>query len=596
MSTGIISTIAGTGVQGYNGDGIAATTAELSNPNEVSFDANGNLYIADWNNNRVRKIDKTTGIITTVVGTGTGGYNGDGIVATSAQINAPCGIIFDAAGNMYVAEYSGYRVRKISVATNLISTIVGTATGGYNGDGIPANTAELYGPAYIRFDNAGNMFIGDSFNERVREISATTGLISTVAGNGTNGYNGDGISPTTAELSAPFCIYFDKIRCCLYIADYQNARIREVTGGLMGGCTPPVAPGNLISCQVLPAVTIDAANNSSWVSVYDSSGNIAAQINANGNNLGLVNTSLYTKTGPCRQDNLFRLYLNRNITITPQNQPASGTVALRLYLKNEELDSLETAINTLGESSGVSSINELGVFKNEDACSTIGANMAPILTTTAAVYNSDYYVQTSVSGFSSFYLASNLLTTLLRATISSFTGKRADEANILTWQANGDGQVIFGIERSLDGINFVNIGWINSTSESSAPYSFADRQPSASAQYNYYRLSITEDGKAISYSAVIALSGDKNQGLQITVQPNIIHGSVIGVQVSSLNPQPVEFTIADITGRIIFHHTASAGAGTNRIFLHPGSLLSGTYWVRAVGADNSMHVSPFIME
>src|ERR1700722_19000460 len=160
MSTGIISTVAGTGVQGYNGDGIPATTAELASPNEVSFDAAGNLYIADWFNNRVRKVDKTTGIITTVAGTGTPGYNGDGIAATAAEINAPCGIIFDTAGNMYVAEYGGYRVREISVTTNLISTIAGTAAGGYNGDGIPATTAELYGPAYIRFDNAGNMFIG----------------------------------------------------------------------------------------------------------------------------------------------------------------------------------------------------------------------------------------------------------------------------------------------------------------------------------------------------------------------------------------------------------------------------------------------------
>lgn len=596
MSTGIISTIAGTGANGYNGDGIAATAAELSYPNDVSFDVAGNLFIADWTNHRVRRVDKTSGIITTVVGTGTGGYNGDGIAATAAQINAPCGIIFDTTGNMYVTEYGGYRVRKISAATGLISTIAGTGAGGYNGDGIAATAATLYGPAYIRFDNAGNMFIGDAINQRVREISATTGLISTIAGTGTAGYNGDGISASTAELYDPFCIYFDKINCCLYIADYENARIRKITGGLIGGCTPPVAPGNLVSCQVLPTVTIDASNNSSWVSVYDASGNIAAQINGNGNSLGLVNTSLYTKTGACRQDNLYRLYLNRNITITPQNQPSSGTVGLRLYLKKEELDSLETAVNTLGESSGVSSINDLGVFKNEDACSTTGGNIAPVLTATANLYNADYYLETSVTGFSSFYFASRLLSTLLPVTILSFTGTSAGAANNLTWEANGDGQVVFGVERSEDGIHFENIGNVPSTGDHTGSYNFTDNNLSISAKYYYYRLSITENGKIINYSAVVVLSKDQNHLLQIAVQPNLVHGSTIAVRVSAVNAQTITFTITDITGRVLFHRSAGAGAGSNNIFLYTDALTPGTYCVYGNGSTGRTNVARFIVQ
>ncbi|MDP4263569.1 MAG: T9SS type A sorting domain-containing protein [Bacteroidota bacterium] len=237
MSTGMISTIAGTGTPGYNGDGIAATAAQLNAPNEVAFDTAGNLFIADWQNHRVRRVDKVTGMISTIAGTGTAGYNGDGIPATSAQIDGPCGIIFDKAGNIYFAEYSGHRVRKISGGTGLISTIAGTATAGYNGDGILATTAQLSGCAYIKFDDAENMYIGDAFNARVRRITASTGIISTVAGTGTAGYNGDGIPATTAQLNLPFYIYFDRPQCYMYIGDYQNNRVRAIAGGFIG-CVP----------------------------------------------------------------------------------------------------------------------------------------------------------------------------------------------------------------------------------------------------------------------------------------------------------------------------------------------------------------------
>jgi hypothetical protein len=243
-STGMISTVAGTGTAGYNGDGILATAAQLNNPNEVSFDASGNLYIADWLNHRVRKIDKSSGIITTIAGTGTAGYNGDGIAATAAQINGPCGIIFDNAGNTYIAEYGGARVRKIDIGTGNISTIAGTGTFGYNGDGIAATSAHLAGCAYIKFDAAENMFIGEGSNQRVREVIKSTGLISTIAGTGTQGYNGDGIAATTAQLNFPFYILFDQSKCNMYIADYYNNRIRLITGGFIG-CTP--LPLNLLS-------------------------------------------------------------------------------------------------------------------------------------------------------------------------------------------------------------------------------------------------------------------------------------------------------------------------------------------------------------
>ena len=235
-ATGIISTVAGTAATGYNGDGILATAAQLNNPNEVSFDASGDMYIADWLNNRVRKVNMSTGVISTIAGTGAAGYNGDGIAATAAQINGPCGITFDNAGNIYIAEYGGARVRKITIGTGLISTIAGTGSFGYNGDGIAATAAQLNGCAYIKFDAAENMFIGDGINNRVREIIKSTGIISTIAGTGTVGYNGDGIPAATAQLNRPFYILFDQPKCNMYIADYYNNRIRLISGGFVG-CT-----------------------------------------------------------------------------------------------------------------------------------------------------------------------------------------------------------------------------------------------------------------------------------------------------------------------------------------------------------------------
>ena len=339
------------------------------------------MFIADWQNNRVRKVDKVTGLITTIAGTGVAGYNGDGIPATTAQINGPCGIIFDNAGNIYFAEYGGARVRKITISTGLISTIAGTGVFGFNGDNMLATTAQLNGCAYIKFDDAGNMYIGDAVNQRVRKIASGTGIITTIAGNGTQGYNGDGIAATSAWLNFPFSIYFDRNNCKMYIADYYNNRVRKITGGF-AGCLPAVATGNKVSCQVLPAITIDNTNNNIWVPVYDSAGRIAAEIFANGNNLGNVATSLYTKTGPCREDGYQRLYLNRNITITPQTQPGSN-VSVRLYILKAELDSLRTALNSLNQPSGVASINEVDVFKNNDNCITVGGNTALRLTATS---------------------------------------------------------------------------------------------------------------------------------------------------------------------------------------------------------------------
>ena len=151
-STGLISTFAGTGTGGFSGDGSAATSATLNYPRGVAVDSSANVYIADWLNARIRKVTVSTGIITTIAG---GGASGDGSAATSASLNFPQGVALDSSGNVYIADYSNHRVRKVTIATGLISTIAGTGNSGYFGDNAAATSAKVYGPVGVAIDSSG---------------------------------------------------------------------------------------------------------------------------------------------------------------------------------------------------------------------------------------------------------------------------------------------------------------------------------------------------------------------------------------------------------------------------------------------------------
>ncbi|MGP8214097.1 MAG: gliding motility-associated C-terminal domain-containing protein [Bacteroidia bacterium] len=226
ISSGIIGTIAGNYSKGggYSGDGSPATAAELYYPSGIAFDNNGNMYIADTWNNRVRKVN-TSGIISTFAGTGTSGYSGDGGLATAAKLYYPASVAVDASGNVYIADNSNNRIRKVNTS-GTISTVAGDGTAGFSGDGSAATAAKLNYPEGITVDGKGNLYIADSLNERIREVN-TSGIINTIAGNGTAGYNADGIPATTAELYDPCQVALDAAGD-IYIPDFFNNRIREV--------------------------------------------------------------------------------------------------------------------------------------------------------------------------------------------------------------------------------------------------------------------------------------------------------------------------------------------------------------------------------
>lgn len=223
-SNGFISTIAGTGSSGYSGDGGLATNAKLNGAGGISIDAKGNVYFADVQNFVIRKINISTGIINTICGTGFGGYNGDNIPATSSQIYGINGICFDKFGNLYVPDGANERIRKIDTF-GIIHTIAGTGVMGFSGDGGPATLAKVSYPVDVTFDDAGNLYFSDGTNRRIRKIN-TSGIISTIAGNGTATYIGDGMIATNAQF-VPTFIKFD-FSGNLFFSDQENNRAYKI--------------------------------------------------------------------------------------------------------------------------------------------------------------------------------------------------------------------------------------------------------------------------------------------------------------------------------------------------------------------------------
>jgi len=267
--TGIITTVAGdgspdcdskTGANCFGGDGEPAGSAQLWLPYSVALDRSGNIYISDTNNNRIRKVNAATGIISTVAGNGScsqvdsygGCYSGDGGLATKAELWNPAGVFVDLSGNVYIADEYNNRVRVVNALTGIITSAAGTGfltcssngtncTGGYNGDGIAAASARLNFPFNVTLDGSGSIYIADYNNNRIRKVDGSTQIITTVAGNGTAAYSGDGGQGTKAQLNEPSGVTFDNLGNLL-IADSNNNVVRRMQG--TPASTPLIAPAS----------------------------------------------------------------------------------------------------------------------------------------------------------------------------------------------------------------------------------------------------------------------------------------------------------------------------------------------------------------
>ncbi|MGE3465450.1 MAG: hypothetical protein AB7J13_00840 [Pyrinomonadaceae bacterium] len=257
--TGTVTTFAGTGKRGFSGDGGKAAAADISIPELIAFDNKGNLLITDRGNGRIRRIDAKTAIISTIVGTGVTGFSGDGGKAADAKISSPFGVGVDKDDNIYFADTENHAIRRIDAKTGTISSVAGTGKEGFAGDGGPAVNALLRRPHNFAIDENGDLFIGDSFNLRIRRVTAKTGKIETLYGIGEVGFSDDGVAAANAKFG-----YFGSILVTkdhLIVSDWINKRIRRIDRktGIMTSFNS--AEGKPIEIDGPYGMAVDSQNN-----------------------------------------------------------------------------------------------------------------------------------------------------------------------------------------------------------------------------------------------------------------------------------------------------------------------------------------------
>jgi sugar lactone lactonase YvrE len=283
---GTISRVAGTGTPGSSGDGAAATAATLNAPAGVALDAAGDLYIADTGNDKIRVVDGLSGNITTFAGTGTAGYTGDQSTPAAATLNGPTQLAWSRLGILYVADTGNSAIRAIASKESLITTVAGSGNAGFSGDGGPGQAAQLQNPRGVAVDNAGNVYIGDTGNNRVRLLGE--GYITTLAGQQGGGYIGDGAANAT-ELNAPSGLAVDTAGD-LYIADTANERIRLISAGEIytvagSGTAGSTGDGGTSATATLSAPTAVALDSAGNLYIADTGNNKVRGVNVGMNNL-----------------------------------------------------------------------------------------------------------------------------------------------------------------------------------------------------------------------------------------------------------------------------------------------------------------------
>ncbi len=279
--TRTITTLAGNGKQGFAGDGGPAEQASLAFPSSLALDSAGNLFIADTQNNRIRRVDAISRIITTVAGNGIANFEGDGGLATQAGLDGPQGVAVDQQGNIYIADTGRFdmagtnRIRRVDTR-GIITTVAGSGAFGSEGDGGPATNASLTLPRGVASSHSGDFFIADTNNNLIRRVD-TQGIITTVAGTGLLGYTGDGVVAVTSALGSPISLVVDAAGN-LFIADRDNNRIRRVdTQGIITTVAGNGRPGS----QGDSGPAVEASINSPYGVALDEAGNLFIADSAN---------------------------------------------------------------------------------------------------------------------------------------------------------------------------------------------------------------------------------------------------------------------------------------------------------------------------
>jgi Secretion system C-terminal sorting domain len=535
---GVITTIAGTGAAGFSGDGGQATLAELNKPIGVDVDGSGNIYISEAGNYRVRKINPN-GIISTFAGNGTAGFSGDGGLATAANISLTCYTTADKNGNVYICDASNNRIRKVGT-DGKINTIAGTSTGGYSGDGGLATAAKLSGPRGLRYDECGNLYFTDNGNYRIRKIDPN-GIISTIVGDGTAGSSGDGGNPLLAKMSNVKFVAIDG-NGSIYMTDDGLKKIRKVT--------------NVVSVSTIANTAKSVTKNQSPTNTLYATdcSNLIATVGALGVSpiSGSTTAKVWIETTQPTQ------HVKRHYEITPAANANTATGKVTLYFIQQEftdfnalniiklpIDATDAANNKanllIEKRAGVSGDGTGLPGTYTGTITTINPANADIIWNATA---SRWEVSFDVTGFSGFFVKTQLTTLPLK--LVSFTGNKQNDKNYLQWQTTNEiNTKSFTIERSYTGNNFTNIGTVNALANRNGNYNYTDANKFETVVY--YRLKMIENDGKFSYSSIIKLSN--HSGSTLSIYPNLVRDkATLQVNNTLLNTTA---TLVDATGATI---------------------------------------------
>jgi trimeric autotransporter adhesin len=351
--------------------------------------------------------------------------------------------------------------------------------------------------------------------------------------------------------------------------------------------TVDVAAGTANACQTGTTITIDNTNNNLWVPITGQDGNILAEIKANGNNLGVVTSSFYTNSGSVRENASKRLYSNRNITITPTTQPSSN-VSVRIYMTAAEFNSLKTATNSQGASSGITSIGNISIFKNSDLCgSAMSGSTITITPQYAEAFGSNYVVQGDIASFSTFYLA-NASQTVLPLQLLTFTGKlQNDNSALVQWKTSNElNTAQFVVERSLDASNYIAIGTLPAKGTTEAFYSYTDADAGAqSANSLYYRLKSVDNNGQYTYSKVVTIVLTKN--INVFLFPNPVK-QTLNVQINGTVLSPISLQISDMNGRVVHFERRNVPSSSTTLTLDVKQWKPQVYIIKILNSKNEL--------
>lgn len=355
----------------------------------------------------------------------------------------------------------------------------------------------------------------------------------------------------------------------------------------------PVAKGVAGSCISLNGINISTVNNNQWVAITDSIGDVVAEINAGGNKLGLVNTNLFINKGKVRQDYTGKLYLDRNITITPTVQPLAliGPVKIRLYLKNTELLALQNSTDSAGSPSGINSINDLGIFQNTQTCAPKEAGTVTYVATTDSAWQQEYVLTATVTTLNSFYFANKALF-VLPLNFVSFTANLVNGNAALNWVTNNEANLMHTIiERSINGIDFTAIGTVNNTNfTGNNNYRFIDLNVnSLNTQIAYYRLKQVDISNGFTYSGITSLTLVNMPDNTVRLYPNPVT-SQMSCSFNLTKSEQVEGRVIDNSGKLIKQFTWNIIAGSTTISTDLTNISAGNYHLDLKGTTIAEHL------